>query len=111
MLDAFPPHGVQETMAPARAPRQLGPFSFRNPAFEIRTVSKIEQRGAAQCDRVAADAIADLRHPEIRRPRCVTRVEAVLLISAEIDSVCTGHVGGFFQERSPAIEPEAALLA
>jgi len=81
MLDAFPPLDVRVTTAPVRAPRQLGPFSFRNPAFEIRTVSKIEQRRAAEYDRVATDAIADLRHPEIRRPQCLARVEAVLLMA------------------------------
>jgi hypothetical protein len=70
----------EETEAPARAPRHLGPCFFRNPALEIKTVSKIEQRRAAEYDRVAADALADLRHPEMRRPRCVTRVEAVLLM-------------------------------
>jgi hypothetical protein len=38
-------------------------FSVNISAFEIRTVSKIEQRGAAEYDRVTTDAIADLRHP------------------------------------------------
>jgi hypothetical protein len=69
-------------MASARAPRSWGRFPFGQSTFEIRTVSEIEQRRAAEYDRVATDAIADLRHPEIRRPQRVAHVEAVLYDSA-----------------------------
>ena len=54
-------------------------------------MSKIEQRGLTENDRLGTDAIADLRHPEIRRPQCVTRVEAVPLIALEIEPYLWVH--------------------
>jgi hypothetical protein len=77
MPDAFPPIASLGDGPSTRSPRHW--------AFEIKTVSKIEQRRATEYDRVATDAIADLGHSEVRRPRCVTRVEAALLIARAID--------------------------
>ena len=55
---------LRET-APARVPSDRAPnwgrFPFGRWAFEIKTVSKIEQRRAAEYDGVATDAIALLR--------------------------------------------------
>jgi hypothetical protein len=45
----------------------------------IGNAVKIEQHDVAENDHLAADAIADLRYPETRRPRCVTCAGAVLV--------------------------------
>ena len=68
-----------ETTASACAPRSWGRFPFGQPAFQIRTVSEIGQRRAAEYDRVATDAIADLRHPELRRSQRSANAGAVFL--------------------------------